>query len=131
MGLGRMSVKGFLAGALLAALPAGASLAAAPKGQPAATPPAPSAPKPAPVPTVLHLLPKVHRLSTYSISARFEMTTRDVTFDAPAAYMESFNFWSKRMKGQRRSEVYEIKSVTQDADAQGLVPFRLTIPDGR
>src|SRR5437867_1714094 len=126
MGLGRMSVKGFLAGALLAALPAGASLAAAPKGQPAATPPAPSAPRP--VPTVLHLLPKAHRLSTYSISARFEMTTRDVTFDAPAAYMESFNFWSKRMKGQRRSEVYEIKSVTQDADAQGLVPFRLTIP---
>lgn len=125
MSLGQRSGKLALAGALLAALPAGAAITETPRTPPAA-PPAPTESKP--VASVLRYLPKARRLSTYTIGARFEVTTKDVTFEAPPAYKEGFDFWSGRMKGQKVSEVYELKSVTQDADAQGLVPFELTIP---
>src|SRR6267143_4271487 len=89
---------------------------------------------PAPVPpkaadaTVLHFVPKARANSTYTFSARFDITDRDISFEAPKAYKEGFDFWAGRMRGQRRSEAYEMTTITQEADANGMIPFRRTIP---
>ncbi len=120
---------------LLLAAAAGAA-AARPKPQPTATPASPAAPavpsaSATPLPAeaaAAHLVPKAHPLSTYTLEGRFEITTHDVTFEAPAAYKEGFDFWSGYMRGQRKSEVYEIVTTTQDTDDNGNVPFRRTIP---
>jgi hypothetical protein len=93
-----------------------------------AAPQAPSPPKEPAAPAALRVVPKSRRMSTYTLGARFEITTRDITFEAPAAYQSGFDFWAGRMKGQRKSEVCEMVTVTQDADPSGDVVFRRTIP---
>jgi len=133
-------VKRTMAGAVLAGALRAAALVAAPAPPPA---PAPKAtPKPAPKPTpakpsaaqppvvqsVLRFNPKVRRMSTYSLQGRFEVTTKDVTFEAPDAYKAGFNFWAGRMKGEKRSEVCEMTTMTQDAEDKGMNTFRRTIP---
>src|SRR5437867_11678855 len=94
---------------------------------PAATPAQDPAPKQGGA-QVLHLALKARANSTYSLAARFDIANRDVTFEAPDAYKQGFDYWAGRMKGQKRSEVYEITTVTQDADKSGRIPFRRTIP---
>ncbi len=122
-----------LAAGALMAFCAGALGAATPPS-PAATPsrtPAPAAAAPTPKGTVagvVRLAPKARVNSTYSLAARFDIANRDISFEAPDAYKQGFDFWAGRMKGQKRSEVYEITTVTQDADKSGQVPFRRTIP---
>jgi len=111
-----------------------AATSAAPPVAAAAKTPAPAAtPAQSPGPKVggaqvLHLAPKARPNSTYSLAARFDIANRDVTFEAPDAYKQGFDYWAGHMKGQTRSEVYEITTVTQDADKSGRVPFRQTIP---
>jgi hypothetical protein len=96
----------------------------APKPAPAASP-APAA-KPAAGP--IRLEPKGRRLSTYTLRARYEMSTKDVTFEAPPAYQEGFAFWTGRMKGNKRMEIFEFQTITQDVNANGEIPFRTTLP---
>src|SRR6266849_7371582 len=123
-GTGSIVVGAFVAAVLTAA---GAE---APKTKP---PSPPSAAKPEGARTsapesVLRFLPKVRAMSTYSLGARFEIGTKSVTFEAPEAYKPGFEFWSKRMRGQKRSEVYEMTTMTQDANDSGLYPFSRTVP---
>jgi len=122
-------IGSIVVGAIVAAVFSAAG-AEAPKTKPAAPP---SAAKPdgakSPAPeTVLRFLPKVRAMSTYNLGARFEIGTKSVTFEAPEAYKPGFEFWSNRMKGQKRSEVYDITTMTQDANDSGLYPFSRTIP---
>jgi hypothetical protein len=79
-------------------------------------------------PAPVHFLPRARPLSTYTLDGRFEIMARDITFEAPEAYHDGFNFWAGRMKGRKTSEVCEMITITQDADDSGLVPFRRTIP---
>lgn len=88
----------------------------------------PANPAPTPPATSIRFAPQARKMSTYMMNGRFEITTRDVTFDAPPAYAEGFNFWAGRMKGQRRSEVYQVQTMTQEPEPSGLLPFRRTIP---
>ena len=109
-----------------AALPVwGAAPAASP------TPALPGAPKtapPAPAAKSIRFAPQARTMSTYKLNARFEITTRDVNFEAPPAYIDGFNFWAGRMKGQKRSEVYQILTLTQDPGPDGMLPFRRSVP---
>src|SRR6266566_5106927 len=94
----------------------------------AAAAPAADTPKTAPPPAALHFVPKARPNSTYTVEGRFDIVNRNVTFEAPDAYKDGFDFWASRMKGQKRGEVYQITTVTQEADASGKVPFRRNIP---
>jgi hypothetical protein len=117
------------------ALGLAAALAAVPawSAPPAASPApagkgAPAAPTPTPAATSIRFAPQARKMSTYTLSARYEITTSDVTFEAPPAYIDGFNFWAGRMKGQRRSEVYQMQTMTQETGASGMMPFRRTVP---
>jgi len=115
-------------------------LALASVGQAIAGPPAPPAPTAAvppagtqapagsAAPMTLRFAPKARRLSTYTADIRLETTTREVTFEAPQAYQQSFAFWSNRMKGQKKSELIELITYTQDVAEDGTIPFRRTVP---
>jgi hypothetical protein len=122
-------IGAIVAGAFVAAVCAAAAAEAPKTKLPAPHPAAKPADAKAPaLESVLRYLPKVRVMTTYSLGARFEIGTKDVTFEAPEAYKQGFDFWSGRMKGQTRSEVYEMTTMTQDANDSGLVPFRRTIP---
>jgi hypothetical protein len=121
-GRGSIVVAALVAAVVTAA---GAEAPKPPAPPPAAKPDVAKSPAPG---TVLRFLPKVRAMSTYSLGARFEIGTRNVTFEAPEAYKPGFDFWSNRMKGQKRSEVYEITTMTQDANDKGLFPFSRTVP---
>jgi hypothetical protein len=95
----------------------------------------PARPKPAAPPAVprqeippVTLVPKARSMSTYTLLGRFEVHNKNVTFDTPPAYQESFAFWTGRMVGQKRLEVFELVTVTQEAGADGSVPFRRRLP---
>jgi len=121
-------VTGGLLAGLLCAVALATAAPPAPKPAPQGTPAKTLAAQPPPVQTVLRFSPKVRPMSTYTLQGRVEVTTRDVTFEAPDAYKAGFNFWAGRMKGEKRAEVYEMSTMTQDADAKGVVTFRRTIP---
>jgi len=130
MGRRKEPGTGVIAAAIFIALVSEPQAAAKPpKEHSAPAPPAATAGATRPAaPEALRLVPKARRMSTYALGARFEITTRDISFEAPAAYQEGFNFWAGRMKGQKRSEACEITTITQDADDSGAVVFRRTIP---
>ncbi|HEU4400473.1 MAG TPA: hypothetical protein VFT43_00065, partial [Candidatus Polarisedimenticolia bacterium] len=88
---------------------------------------APAAPTPVP-PSTLRFAPRARRLSTYTNVVRLEITTRDVTFEAPPAYQQSFAFWSGRMKGQTKTELFQLQTLTQERAGDGTVPFKRTLP---
>lgn len=121
-----------IAGRRAAAFPAAlAIIALLAVGPVAGAPPAASAPPrtaspPAAAPVVL--TPKARPMSTYTMMGRFEVHNKNVTFETPPAYQESFAFWTGRMIGQKRLEVFELVTVTQEAAADGTVPFRRTLP---
>lgn len=103
----------------------GAALILALAGRaPAAEPPA----KGTAAPGTLRILAKARQMSTYKLGTRFEVGTGDITFEAPAAYQSGFDYWASRMKGQKRSEVCDITTITQGVEKDGDVPFRRTIP---
>lgn len=105
------------------------ALAAAPSKQPdPGSGEAKAAPPKEPAATVLHFVPKARPNSTYTFDGRFDVVSRDISFEAPDAYKDGFAFWAGRMKGQERSEVYEMITITREADASGKVPFRRLIP---
>lgn len=104
-----------------------ATAAPAPPAAGAATP-APGAATPAPAAAgVAHFLPKARTDSTFSLTVRFEIETKNVTFDVPPAYRDSFAFWTKRMSGSKRSELFQFVNVTDDAEKDGSVHFRKTL----
>jgi hypothetical protein len=80
------------------------------------------------VPEPVSLVPKARRMSTYTLLGRFEIATKDVTFETPPAYQESFAFWTGQMLGRRQIEVYEFVTVTQEPNPDGSVPFRRRLP---
>ena len=119
--------------ALGTALP-GPRPAASPSPAPAGPRPAQSAPRsgaaprPSPAePQAIHLAPQARAGSSYALDVRFEVATKDVTFDAPPAYKDSFGFWTSRMKGNKKSELYQLLTLTDDAAADGTVPYRKQI----
>ncbi len=85
--------------------------------------PAPPAARPAAAPSV-HLEPRAQAASSYTLDAHFDVLTKDVSFEAPPAYKESFEFWSARMKGNRRMELYQFVTLTDEAAADRMVHFR-------
>lgn len=107
-----------------------AGLAFAGRTEPAA-PPVPatgsSAVKTAESPP-LRFAPRARPMSRYVLQAIYEIRTKNVTFDAPPAYKDSFAFWTGRYIGQKQREVYEFMTLTQEAKDDGTVPFRRTIP---
>lgn len=84
-----------------------------------------TAPTPAPP---LRLVPRARPMSSYILQASYEIKTKNVTFDAPPAYKDSFAFWTGRSIGHGRREVYEFMTLTQEKRDDGTVPFRRTIP---
>jgi|SRR5262245_17338901 len=115
----RTGWAGVFAAALLLAL-----ATRAPAAEPPTEPPA----KAAPAPGTLRILTKARQMSTYNLGTRFEVGTQDITFEAPAVYQPGFDFWASKMKGQKRSEVCDITTITQGVEKDGDVPFRRTIP---
>ena len=103
------------------------ALAAAPSAAPAppggATPQAAAAPV-APAAATIHFAPQAQGSASYTLNAHFDVMTKEVTFDAPPAYKESFAFWSARMKGNRRNELYEFVTLTEEPAADKTVHFR-------
>ena len=99
--------------------PAGAGKPATAPGNTAAAPAAP--PQAA---GTIRFTPKARQLSTYVVEGRLDVTNRDVTFDAPPAYRDKFAFWTGRMKGQKRFELYQFQTSTQERAADGTVPFK-------
>jgi hypothetical protein len=98
-----------------------------PAGPPAA--PAPAAPRPQAKATPpgagsVRLAPRARQLSTYALDARLEVASGDVTFQVPPAYQDKFAFWTGRMKGQKRFELYQIQTSTQERASDGTVPFK-------
>ena len=99
-----------LAGVLLASLLAWA-------GTKTATSPRASAPAP------VVLTPRGWERSIYSLDGRFHTSIRDVTFEAPPAYQQSFAFWTGRMKGGQRSELIHLITTTREPTEDGSLPF--------
>ncbi|HEU4402879.1 MAG TPA: hypothetical protein VFT43_12315, partial [Candidatus Polarisedimenticolia bacterium] len=99
------------------------------KGAPSGGPAVSTLGAPAPVPpSALRFAPRARRLTTYTNVVRLEITTRDVTFEAPPAYQQSFAFWSGRMKGETKIELFEFQTLTQERAGEGTVPFKRTLP---
>jgi hypothetical protein len=90
---------------------------------PAAKPAAPAA-KAAADSAPVTLTPRASGQTIYSFEGRIETGVRDVTFEAPQAYQESFSFWTSRMKGTSRTELIQHLTTTRDPAADGQVPFR-------
>lgn len=103
-----------------------------PAATPAPSPVPPSAGKvpssPPPAAGPIRMVPKGRRMSTYTLRARYEIGTKNVTFEAPPAYQESFAYWTGKMKGNKRMEIFEFQTITQDVREDGLIPFRRTLP---
>lgn len=91
-------------------------------------PPAAGGKGAAPPAVPVRLVPKPRPMSTYRLRVRFEVGTKDVTFTAPPDYQESFSYWTGKMKGQKRSELFELVTLTQEVREDGSVPFRRTLP---
>ncbi len=99
-------------------------VAAAPK-PPATGPKAESTPA---APATIRFAPRAHPLSKYEVNARYEMHFKDVTYEVPEAYRDSFAFWTGRMKGKSKFEVYQFNIQTLDAAENGSVPFTRRLP---
>jgi hypothetical protein len=110
--------------AALALLVISVTAAAAP-GPPAGAGAPAVSPSPLPSPAgSVRFAPKAPAGSSATLDVRFELETRDVTYDVPPAYKDSFGFWTKRMKGSKRSELFQYVGVTDDPEADGAVHFR-------
>jgi hypothetical protein len=102
--------------------PGGTSTPAPPTAQVApATPAAPGAAG------KVRFAPQPRAASSYRAEVHVQVFTKDVTFDAPPAYAEGFKFWTSRMKGSKRDELYQFLILTDDPAADGTVPFRRQI----
>ena len=104
------------AAATLAETPAGTAEPAAPTAQAAPTAPA--------APAKVRFATQPRGASSYRAEVHVQVLSKGVTFDAPAAYAESFKFWASRMKGSKRDELYQFLTITEDPAADGTVPFR-------
>lgn len=76
----------------------------------------------------LRLEPRVPPTSSYEFSGRIKINTKDVSFEAPPDYMESFSYWTEKMKGIVKEEKVEYITVTRKPAEDGSVPFRRQMP---
>jgi len=76
----------------------------------------------------LRFEPKVPPLSAYEFTGRIRIHNKNVSFEAPADYRESFSFWAEKMTGTLKEEKIEYITVTRDRAEDGSVPFRRQIP---
>jgi hypothetical protein len=76
----------------------------------------------------LRFEPQAPTLTSFELKGRIKITNRDVSFEVPADYQESFSFWTQRMKGIVKEEKVEYITVTRDRAEDGSVPFRRLIP---
>ncbi len=86
--------------------------------------PRPSASPSQSKPTAVRFAPQARGGSSYSLEASVQVITKDVTFEVPPAYKDSFAFWSSRMKGSRKNELYRYVALTEDPSPDGSVRFR-------
>ncbi|MFQ5878181.1 MAG: hypothetical protein ACE5JH_10925 [Acidobacteriota bacterium] len=77
---------------------------------------------------VLRFLPKARKLSIYTRQARVQILNREVSFEAPPAYQAGFEFWSKKMRGEGKTELIEFVITTDEPDEKGEIPFRRRSP---
>ncbi len=111
----------------------GGAAASAQEKFPVMPPPIPAKPpEPPPKPPVeaqtLKMIPKARKLTTYSFEGRVETLTADIIVQAPPAYTDSFAVWTSKMKGLEKIELIQFLISTQDAAADGSVPFRRQVP---
>ena len=76
----------------------------------------------------LRLAPQAPPRSSFEFSGRIKINNRDVSFEVPPDYQESFSFWTKKMIGIVKEEKVEFITITRDTAADGSVPFRRQIP---
>lgn len=76
----------------------------------------------------LRFEPRAHPLTSFEFTGRIKITNKNVSFEAPADYQESFSFWTKKMKGVVKEEKVEYITVTRDRAEDGSMPFRRQIP---
>lgn len=76
----------------------------------------------------LRLAPQAPPRSSFEFSGRIKINNRDVSFEVPPDYQESFSFWTGKMIGIVKEEKVEFITITRDAAADGSVPFRRQIP---
>jgi hypothetical protein len=79
-------------------------------------------------PETVRIVPRVHPESSYTFEGTVETFTKDITFDMPPEYEDSFSFWTTRMKGIKKSERIEFLTLTREAREDGTVPFRRIAP---
>ena len=76
----------------------------------------------------LRFEPKVPPVSAYEFTGRIRIHNKNVSFEAPADYRESFSFWAEKMTGTLKEEKIEYITVTRDRAGDGSVPFRRQVP---
>jgi len=74
------------------------------------------------------IVPQARASSNYSNEVRLRIANDDVSYEAPPAYQESFAFWTNRLKGSSRAEMYRFLTTTAAAKDDGTVPFRRLLP---
>lgn len=119
---------GLAAATLLAATSLSAAAQRQESAPKAAAQPQEAAPQEAaPGAPALRLEPRVPPLSSYEFTGRIGIHNKNVSFEAPADYRESFSFWADRMQGTLKEEKVEYMTVTRDPADDGSVPFRRQI----
>ena len=81
------------------------------------------APASSPASAPILLNPRGWGRAIYAIDGRVQTSIKDVTFEAPPAYQESFTFWTNRMKGGQRAELFNLLTTTTEPAEDGSLPF--------
>jgi hypothetical protein len=77
---------------------------------------------------IVRLEPRAHPLTSFEFTGRIKISNKDVSFEAPSDYQESFSYWTKKMKGVVKEEKVEYITVTRDRAEDGSMAFRRQIP---
>ena len=72
----------------------------------------------------IHFAPKARELSVYEQMVRVQITNKDIAFEAPEPYRESFGYWIGRMKNISRTELIEFVVTAMKPNPEGKIPFR-------
>ncbi len=75
-------------------------------------------------PEPVHFNPGAQKLSIYEQMVRVQVTNKDISFEAPEAYRESFAFWTGRMKNVTKTELIEFTLTSLEPNPEGFLPFR-------
>ena len=89
---------------LVVALTLGSLPAALGQTEEAATPPGRN--------LTVSIVPRAHDQSSYEFEGHINLFTKDITFDTPPEYQESFAFWGDRMKGVKKTRTWATMSTS-------------------